>query len=317
MAPPPPLNPNISRPPAPAPSQVRAAAWEHAKLGDIRFLPVDRTRLMQILVKWGAFPHIEGGSCKGCFHPQPSPANPYLMNSAPRVKFAPGTTGGTGTGAGAGTGGLSAKGAGEEGERWAQPRAAPSPSASPLKTPRGGAGDLEAGATGSPGPTLRATGSPGPAGAGGTWKSLQFRGGEYQLAASWVLNTQQWANQTKTQPLPHLMTHVPDKYARTHTIIAASEAVYCTEPFFKWRLPDGSAIHVGMHDNLYRDLIPLLDSVAASVEYMREHMERVRRFNESRTRQGRFLLGHQLVERCEEGVGEGERSRVRLGAGER
>lgn len=265
------------------PLQVRAAAWEHAKLGDIRFLPVDRTRLMQILVKWGAFPHIEGGSCKGCFHPQPSPANPYLMNSAPRVKFAPGTTGGTATGAG----GLSgAKGAGEEGERWAQPRAAPSPSASPLKTPRGGAGDPEAGATGSPGP------------AGGTWKSLQFRGGEYQLAASWVLNTQQWANQTKTQPLPHLMTHVPDKYARTHTIIAASEAVYCTEPFFKWRLPDGSAIHVGMHDNLYRDLIPLLDSVAASVEYMREHMERVRRFNESRTRQGRFLLGHQLVERC-------------------
>ena len=40
------------------PSQVRAAAWLHMRLGGVEFLPVDRSRLMGLLVNWSAFPHI-------------------------------------------------------------------------------------------------------------------------------------------------------------------------------------------------------------------------------------------------------------------
>ena len=43
---------------------------------------------------------------------------------------------------------------------------------------------------------------------------------------------------------------------------------YCKQPFFTWRLASGSALHVGIHEGLYRELIPMIDSVAASLEFM-------------------------------------------------
>ena len=54
------LCPSISSLP-PSPSQVRAAAWLHMRLGGVEFLPVDRSRLMGLLVNWSAFPHIMVG----------------------------------------------------------------------------------------------------------------------------------------------------------------------------------------------------------------------------------------------------------------
>lgn len=51
-----------------------------------------------------------------------------------------------------------------------------------------------------------------------------------------------------------------------------------------------------MSTGLYRELIPLIDSVAVSLEYMDQHLEKVRMLNEGRCQQGRFLLGHQVVD---------------------
>lgn len=39
--------------------------------------------------------------------------------------------------------------------------------------------------------------------------------------------------------------------------------------------------------------MPLLDRVGSSLEYMEEHLERVRKLNEGRGKHGRFLLGEQ------------------------
>ena len=47
-------------------------------------------------------------------------------------------------------------------------------------------------------------------------------------------------------------------------------------PFFTWWLPNGGAVHVAMIDALYRELVPLLDSTATSVEFMGKHVEQVR-----------------------------------------
>ena len=57
----PPSNPSFP----PSLAQVRAAAWLHMRLGGVEFLPVDRSRLMGLLVNWSAFPHIMVGRPRG------------------------------------------------------------------------------------------------------------------------------------------------------------------------------------------------------------------------------------------------------------
>eukprot|EP00198_Chlamydomonas_reinhardtii_P008888 XP_001698225.1 flagellar associated protein [Chlamydomonas reinhardtii] len=119
-------------------------AWNQLRLSDASYLPLERTRLLQFLTKWGSFPHIQGGHCKAC----------------------------------------------------------------------------------------------------------------------------------------------ADRFARTHAIVAHSEAIYCKSPFFTWWLPNGGGVHVAVNDGLYRDLIPLIDAVALSVN----------KVNEGRGKHGRFLLGHEVVD---------------------
>lgn len=48
-------------------------------------------------------------------------------------------------------------------------------------------------------------------------------------------------------------------------------------PFFTWRLGNGTAVHVGVHELLYRELIALLDSTAKSLEFMGAHISKVHR----------------------------------------
>ena len=44
--------------------------------------------------------------------------------------------------------------------------------------------------------------------------------------------------------------------------------------------------------------MPIIDSVAASLDFMKGHVERVVSYNAERTLEGRFLLGHDLVDSC-------------------
>ena len=59
------------------------------------------------------------------------------------------------------------------------------------------------------------------------------------------------------------------------------QAVYCETPFFTWRAPNGTGngLHVGVHELLYRELVPLIDSTARSVEFLTEHLKKVRNYN--------------------------------------
>lgn len=49
----------------------------------------------------------------------------------------------------------------------------------------------------------------------------------------------------------------------------------CSTPFFTWRLPNGTALHVGVHELLYRELVALLDSTAKSLEFLEQHLAKV------------------------------------------
>ena len=40
-------------------ASIRAAAWAHLKMSDVQYMPLERMRLMGLLAKWGAFPHIQ------------------------------------------------------------------------------------------------------------------------------------------------------------------------------------------------------------------------------------------------------------------
>ncbi|KAG1665339.1 hypothetical protein FOA52_011753 [Chlamydomonas sp. UWO 241] len=253
---------------------LRAAAWEHMRLSDSNFMPVDKTRLLSLLLKWGAFPHIVGGFCKGCFGDSPPP------DFVP-VKF---TSRGVISGV------------------------------SPSKTASCCAHAGDPGHVHGSGHSHNRSGSDGGQGgdgartattkAGGTkpFKSQFLLSGDTALSAPWILETSQWATQRKDTVPPHLRATMTDKFARTHTIVGRTEAEYCRSPFFTWYLPDGSAVHVGLNDALYRDVLPLLDSVASSVEAMDDHMERVRAHNASQKVHGRFLFGHEFVDSCAGGV---------------
>lgn len=59
--------------------EMRTAAWAHLRLADSQYLPLERTRLVALLAKWGAFPHLQGGACRACQGPAPSATSPFLM----------------------------------------------------------------------------------------------------------------------------------------------------------------------------------------------------------------------------------------------
>ncbi|GAX81428.1 hypothetical protein CEUSTIGMA_g8858.t1 [Chlamydomonas eustigma] len=237
---------------------IQAAAWQHHRLSDLQFLPIDRSRLMQLLVKWSAFPHIEGGFCKGCFGPSgppPAPGADEKLSSGPGgLRWA---TARIGAGSGPGTG----------------RNAFVATAALPTATSEMPLGDI--------------------------YRSKLLGGKQIELSAPWAVVGVLTPAQQAAQAPPHpYHSSVPDKYNRTHTIVSKAEAVYCKSPFFTWRLASGSALHVGIHEGLYRELIPILDSVAASADFMRGHVDKVMAHNETRTKDGRFLFGHAIVEGC-------------------
>lgn len=73
------------------------------------------------------------------------------------------------------------------------------------------------------------------------------------------------------------VARVPVLIPAVHPLLPASPAPPPTRsPFFTWWLPNGGGVHVTVTDGLYRELIPLIDSVALSVEYMDQHLDKVR-----------------------------------------
>lgn len=75
------------------------------------------------------------------------------------------------------------------------------------------------------------------------------------------------------------------------------QAVYCETPFFTWRAPTGTGngLHVGVHELLYRELIPLIDSTARSVEFLEAHLSKASHKVEQPTRLGVRLPGSWLL----------------------
>ncbi|KAG2441658.1 hypothetical protein HXX76_003276 [Chlamydomonas incerta] len=223
-------------------------AWNQLRLSDASYLPLERTRLLQFLTKWGSFPHIQGGHCKACAGVDRAPdTNPLLLASAPPT-----------------------------------PRFAGD-------TPRSGGGTARSGADDAAG--VAPYGGHGPGHRGALYRSRLVP--TLELAAQWVFDQRP---APRPEVPPHLRRFVPDRFARTHAIVAHSEAIYCKSPFFTWWLPNGGGVHVAVNDGLYRDLVPLIDAVALSVEYMDTHLEKVRKLNEGRGKHGRFLLGHEVVD---------------------
>ncbi|GLC52223.1 hypothetical protein PLESTB_000596700 [Pleodorina starrii] len=252
---------------------INDLAWQQLRLSDASYLPLERTRLLQFLTRWGSFPHVAGGNCKACagLERQPdtnplllaeSPPTPRFMGEVPQVGFGVGFSAASG---------------------WSRSGAG---------TNNGGddmAGRLQGG--------MSIDGAPGFAGgalqrgAGGLLYKSRLMS-RRELAAKWVF-------EARPPPRPEASVprrFVPDRFSRTHSIMSSSEAVYCRSPFFTWWLPNGGGVHVTMSDALYRELIPLVDSVAVSLEYMEAHLDKVRMLNEGRCQEGRFLLGHQVVD---------------------
>ncbi|EFJ46635.1 hypothetical protein VOLCADRAFT_92800 [Volvox carteri f. nagariensis] len=233
---------------------INDLAWQQLRLSDASYLPLERTRLLQFLTRWGSFPHVAGGHCKACSGVErPPDTNPLLLAEAPPTPRYMGDVPQAGFGVGFSSG-WSRSGATTGGGDDAASRL-------------GGGMSVD----GAPGPLQRGPG-------GLLYKSRLMS--RRELSARWVF-------ESRPPPRPEgpaVRRYVPDRFARTHVIMSNSEAVYCKSPFFTWWLPNGGGVHVTMSDGLYRDLIPLIDSVA------------VRMLNEGRCEEGRFLLGHQVVD---------------------
>jgi hypothetical protein len=73
---------------------------------------------------------------------------------------------------------------------------------------------------------------------------------------------------------PHTRPHLNNP-THMHTLLP-THRTRRRSPFFTWCLPNGGGVHVAMSDQLYRCLVPLIDAVATSVEYMEGHIEKVR-----------------------------------------
>lgn len=203
--------------------EVRQLAWEHVRLGDPEYLPLERTKLLQFLSKWGSFPHVQGGYCRACVGPQPSDTTPLLM-------------------------------------------AASNPFSSARKA---------------------------------ATRIISERLKELELSAPWAVEGL-LSGRLDNMGRPTTVYH--DTKSNTELIRGKSQAVYCRSPFFTWWLANGGAVHVGMHEQLYRELVLYMDRVASSLDTILEHIEKVKAYNECRTREGRFLLGHDTVELCQGGV---------------
>ncbi|GLI69504.1 hypothetical protein VaNZ11_014138 [Volvox africanus] len=248
---------------------INDLAWQQLRLSDASYLPLERTRLLQFLTRWGSFPHVAGGHCKACGGVErlpdtnplllaESPPTPRFMGEVPQVGFGVGFSAASGWSR---SGTNSGNGADDAASRLA--------------------GGMSV--DGAPGPLQR--------GAGGLFYKSRLMS-RRELSAKWVF-------ESRPPPRPEgpaVRRYIPDRFSRTHGIMNSSEAVYCRSPFFTWWLPNGGGVHVTMSDGLYRDLIPLIDSVAVSLEYMEQHLEKVRMLNEGRCQEGRFLLGHQVVD---------------------
>lgn len=202
--------------------EVRQLAWEHVRLSDPDYLPLERTKLLQFLSKWGSFPHVQGGYCRACSGPQPSDTAPLLM-------------------------------------------AASNPFSGLKKQQR----------------------------------LVSERLQSVELSAPWAVEGM-LAGRIDSMGRPTTVFHDPT--SKTALINSKSQAVYCRSPFFTWWLANGGAVHVGMHEALYRELVLYMDRVAASLDTILEHIEKVKVYNDQRTREGRFLLGHETVEMCQGGV---------------
>lgn len=161
-------------------------AWNQLRLSDASYLPLERTRLLQFLMKWGSFPHIQGGHCKACAGvDRPPDTNPLLLASAP-----------------------------------------PTPRFAGDSPRRGNNSAREASAAGY---GLDMNGTAYGGGGGGTKGpgGLVFKS---RLLPTVDL-TAQWVFESRPVPRPdvppHMRKHVPDRFSRTHAIVAHSEAIYC------------------------------------------------------------------------------------------
>ena len=210
------------------------------RLGNIKFLPLDHTKLSTLLERWAAFPHIQGGHCKGCFGPDgPSPdleipSMKAAVTGTSRFATMPSASG-SGAGAGTGTGAV-------KNQSIMSSRQSPRPSGTAVQ----GDGssylvDMEASGSGG--------GGGGQDGCNVKYKSELFP--TLPLTAAWAASRDVDKSKGQASTTHPSLTSAIDKFSRTHTIIGRAEAVYCQDPFFTWRLINGGALHVGLHPPLY------------------------------------------------------------------
>eukprot|EP00798_Chlamydomonas_sp_ICE-L_P030201 gene30201-35184_t len=56
-------------------------------MSDVRYLPLERMRLLSFLAKWGSFPHITGGACKTCEAAVAGETKPFKITPAPKAAW--------------------------------------------------------------------------------------------------------------------------------------------------------------------------------------------------------------------------------------